>query len=154
MVKERKPWFRGAVSLAVLVGVAAALIASPAVSLTSREKAQVKKIVKKQINKMAPKLNVATAVKLTKVTVQSTEFTVADNSGNGGSTTCPAGQQALAGGVISGANDTYVTHSAPSSGTNITPADGSTYDGWFGFVFNQTGSSGAHPMTVYAVCAG
>jgi hypothetical protein len=154
MHKERKPWFRGAVSLAVLVGVAAALIASPAVSLTSQEKKQVKKIVKKQINKMAPKLNVATAQKLAKVTVQSTEFTVADNSGNGGSTTCPAGQQAVAGGVISGANDTYVTHSAPSSGTNLTPADGSTFDGWFGFVFNQPASSGAHPMTVYAVCAG
>jgi hypothetical protein len=154
MAKERKPWFRGAVSLAVLVGVATALIASPAVSLTSQEKKQVKKIVKKQINKLAPGLDVATAEKLAKVTVQSTEFTVAQDAGNGGSATCPAGQQALAGGVISGANDTYVTHSAPSSGTNITPADGQTFDGWFGFVYNAPGGSLEHPMTVYVVCAG
>ncbi len=154
MAKERKPWFRGAVSLAVLVGVAAALIASPAVSLTSQDKKQVKKIVKKQINKLAPGLDVATAEKLANVTVQSEEFTVADNSGNGGSATCPAGQQALAGGVVSGANDTYVTHSGPSKGISVTLADGDTFDGWFGFVFNQPASSGDHPMTVYVVCAG
>jgi hypothetical protein len=154
MAKQRKPWFRGAVSLAVLVGVAAALIASPAISLTSQEKRQVKKIVKKQINKLAPGLDVATAKKLANVTVQSEEFTVADNSGNGGSATCPAGQQALAGGVVSGANDTYVTHSGPSQGASVTLADGATFNGWFGFVFNQPASSGSHPMTVYVVCAG
>lgn len=154
MAMGKKPWFRGAVSLAVLVGVAAALIASPAFSLTSLEKKQVKKIVKKQINKLAPGLDVATARTLANVTVQSEEFVVADNSGNGGSAKCPAGQQALGGGVVSGANDTYVTHSGPSKGTSITLADGATFDGWFGFVFNQPASSGDHPMTVYVVCAG
>jgi hypothetical protein len=52
MAKERKPWFRGAVSLVVLVGLAATLIATPAISLTSQEKKQVKKIAKKQATKV------------------------------------------------------------------------------------------------------
>jgi hypothetical protein len=60
MEKQSKPWFRGAISLAILVGVAAALITSPAISLTSQDKKQVKKIAKKvatkEINKVLPDL--------------------------------------------------------------------------------------------------
>jgi hypothetical protein len=52
MSKGSKPWFRGGVSLVVLVGLAAALIASPALSLTSQDKKQVKKIAKKQATKV------------------------------------------------------------------------------------------------------
>lgn len=52
MGKGSKPWLRGGVSLVVLVGLAAALIASPALSLTSQDKKQVKKIAKRQATKV------------------------------------------------------------------------------------------------------
>jgi hypothetical protein len=154
MVKERKPWFRGAVSLAVLVGVAAALIASPAVSLTSQEKKQVKKIVKKQINKMAPKLNVASAQKLANLTVQRQDFQVADNTANGALAQCPAGQQVIGGGVITGANDAFISNSVPAKQLVGDLNDGETFTAWRGFVVNQIGNSGTIDSAVYAVCAG
>ncbi len=59
MSKGSKPWFRGGVSLVVLVGLAAALIASPALSLTSQDKKQVKKIAKKQATKVFNNLEVS-----------------------------------------------------------------------------------------------
>jgi hypothetical protein len=52
MDKESQPWFRGGVTLTVLVGLAGALIATPAISLTSQDKKQVKKIAKKQATKV------------------------------------------------------------------------------------------------------
>jgi hypothetical protein len=62
MGKGSKPWFRGGVSLVVLVALAAALIASPALSLTSQDKKQVKKIAKKQATKVFNKLFPVTEV--------------------------------------------------------------------------------------------
>jgi hypothetical protein len=47
-----KPWIRGAVTLAIIGGLAAALIATPALSLTSKDKKQVKKIANKQANQV------------------------------------------------------------------------------------------------------
>jgi hypothetical protein len=149
-----RPWIRGVAVLAVLGALTVAAISSPVGAAGTLTRKQVKKIATRQIKKLAPTLNVATAKSLANVTVQREDFTVVDNSGNGGTATCPAGQQALAGGVVSGANDTYVTHSGPSKGTSISLTDGQTFDGWFGFVFNQPASSGDHPMTVYVVCAG
>jgi hypothetical protein len=63
MSKGTKPWFRGGVSLVVLVGLAAALIASPALSLTSLEKKQVKKIAKRQATKVFNNLFPVTEVR-------------------------------------------------------------------------------------------
>lgn len=51
MAKQSRKWSRAAVSLVVLVGLAAALITSPAVSLTSQDKKQVKRIAKKVAKK-------------------------------------------------------------------------------------------------------
>jgi hypothetical protein len=154
MATARKSWFRGAVSLAVLVGVAAALIASPAISLTSADKKQVKKIVKKQVNKMAPKLNVATAEKLANLTVQREDFQVADNTANGALAQCPTGQQVIGGGVITGANDAFISNSVPAKQLVGDLNDGDTFSAWRGFVVNQLGNSGTIDSTVYAVCAG
>jgi hypothetical protein len=140
--------------LAVLGALTVAAISSPVGAAGSVTKKQVRKIATRQIKKLAPTLNVATAKTLANVTVQREEFSVADNAGNGATASCPAGQQALAGGVVSGATDAYITHSGPSKGTSISLTDGGTFDGWFGFVFNQTGFSGTITSTVYAVCAG
>jgi len=63
MRKGSKPWFRGGVSLVLLVGLAAALIASPALSLTSQDKKQVKKIAKKQATKVFNNLFPVTEVR-------------------------------------------------------------------------------------------
>ena len=50
---RKKPWIRGAVSLAVLAGLAAALIASPATAhFLHPSKAQVKKVAKKVATKV------------------------------------------------------------------------------------------------------
>jgi hypothetical protein len=59
MDKGRKPWLRGAVSLAVLAGLAAALIASPATAhFLHPSKAQVKKVARQmatqRVNALAP----------------------------------------------------------------------------------------------------
>jgi hypothetical protein len=53
MGKISTPWLRGAVSLAVLVGLGAALVASPAgAHFLHPSKAQVKKVAKKQATKV------------------------------------------------------------------------------------------------------
>jgi hypothetical protein len=94
-----------------------------------------------------------TAGRLTRVTVQREDFLVADNSGNGAVAVCPAGQQALSGGVVTGANDSYITNSRPGPETPLLE-DGQTFDRWFGFVFNQPASSGTITSSVFVVCAG
>jgi hypothetical protein len=53
MGNPSKPWLRGAVSLAVLVGLAAALVASPATAhFLHPSKGQVKKVAKKEATKV------------------------------------------------------------------------------------------------------
>jgi hypothetical protein len=94
-----------------------------------------------------------TAGRLTRVTVQREDFQVADNSGNGAVAVCPPGQQALSGGVVTGANDSYITNSRPGPETPLLE-DGQTFDRWFGFVFNQPASSGTITSSVFVVCAG
>jgi hypothetical protein len=94
-----------------------------------------------------------TAGRLTRVTVQREDFQVADNSGNGAVAVCPAGQQALSGGVVTGANDSYITNSRPGPETPLLE-DGQTFDRWFGFVFNQPMASGTITSSVFVVCAG
>jgi hypothetical protein len=104
-------------------------------------------------NSAANAATAGTAGRLTRVTVQREDFQVADNSGNGAVAVCPAGQQALSGGVVTGANDSYITNSRP--GPETPPLeDGQTFDRWFGFVFNQPAASGTITSSVFVVCAG
>ncbi|MGH2661233.1 MAG: hypothetical protein ACRDH8_00215 [Actinomycetota bacterium] len=56
MRKVSKPWLRGAVSLAVLVGLAAALVASPVGAFDPGDKRKVKRIARKQAKKQVNKL--------------------------------------------------------------------------------------------------
>lgn len=92
------------------------------------------------------------AAKLANVTVQREDFVVPDNGGRGTVAVCPAGQQALTGGVVTGANDSYITNSRPGPEVPLLE-DGQTFDRWFGFVFNQPGSSGEITSSVFVVCA-
>lgn len=117
-------------------------------------KKQVRKIATRQIKKLAPTLYVATADTLANLTVQRENFDVADNTANGALAQCPAGQQVIGGGVITGANDAFVTNSVPAKALVGDLNDGETFNAWRGFVVNQIGNSGTITSTVYAVCAG
>jgi hypothetical protein len=154
--------------VALVAAVAGTAVAGPDAT-TSVSKKKTKQIAKKQVNKLAPGiandeitkrapgLSVASAVtanRLANVTVQREDATVVDNTANGIIVECPAGQQVISGGVITGANDTYITNSVPANAVVGDLNDGETFSAWRGFVVNQTGGSGDHPFTVYAVCAG
>jgi hypothetical protein len=67
---------------------------------------------------------------------------------------CPAGQQALSGGGITGANDAYITNSVPANALIGELNDGETFTGWRVFVVNQLGQSGTITSSVFVVCAG
>jgi hypothetical protein len=84
------------------------------------------------------------ATKLANITVQRTDFTVADGADNGVTVVCAAGQQAIAGGVRNDDADTdgYVEVSRPVSGATEGPNDNGTFDGWRVFVYNQTSGQG------------
>jgi hypothetical protein len=103
------------------------------------------------------------ATNLANVTVKRVEFTVANGADNGAIAVCPAGQQAISGGVRNDNLDTdgYVEVSRPSLGTGEGPTDGESFDGWRAFVFNQTDAQSGQTFggntlqaTVWAVCAG
>jgi hypothetical protein len=149
-----RPWIRGVAVLAVLGALTVAAISSPVGAAGSVTRKQVKKIATRQIKKLAPTLNVATAETLANVTVQREEFTVADNTANGALAQCPAGQQVIGGGVITGANDAFISNSVPAKALVGDLNDGETFSAWRGFVVNQLGGSGTITSTVYAVCAG
>jgi hypothetical protein len=155
--------------VALVAAVAGTAVAGQDASTSALTKSKVKKVAKKQVNKLAPGianeeitkrapgLSVASAVtasRLANVTVQREDATVVDNTANGIIVECPAGQQVISGGVITGANDTYITNSVPANAVVGDLNDGETFTAWRGFVVNQTGGSGDHPFTVYAVCAG
>jgi hypothetical protein len=154
--------------VALIAAVAGTAVADPGAG-TSVSKKKTKQIAKKQVNKLAPGiandeitkrapgLSVASAVtanRLANVTVQREDATVVDNTANGIIVECPAGQQVISGGVITGANDTYITNSVPANAVIGDLNDGETFTAWRGFVVNQPAGSGDHPFTVYAVCAG
>ncbi|MGH3030950.1 MAG: hypothetical protein ACRDNE_09335 [Gaiellaceae bacterium] len=150
-----------------LAGSAVAGTGAVTAKLDKTEKKQVKKIAKKQANKQVNKreagLNVnsaktadsaTTAGQLANLTVQRVEFDVADNTANGAIATCPDGQQVISGGVITGANDAYITNSVPANALIGELSNGETFSAWRGFVVNQVGGSGTITSTVLAVCAG
>ena len=124
----------------------------------SHDKKVVRKIARKQadmrISARAGDLHVATADQLQRLTVQKQDFQVADNTANGALAQCPSGQQVISGGVITGANDAFVTNSVPANAVVGDLNDGQTFSAWRGFVVNQLGQSGTIMSTVYAVCAG
>src|SRR6266542_892862 len=104
-----------------------------------------------------------TAAKLANLTVSRADFTVANGVDNGITATCPAGQQVITGGVRNDDVDTdgYVELSRPVLDGTEGPTNGQGFDGWRGFVFNQTDAEsgqafGANTLqaTVWAVCAG
>ena len=139
-------------SLAVLVGVAAALIASPAVSLTSQDKKQVKKIVKKQINKMAPKLNVATAEELANVRYIKGPATSIPADGAEHLLTgaiCPSGTTVVGGGHT-GSTLFRVAQSYPTAANGSDPGR----QGWTVLVENTFGGGGAADGQAVAICVG
>jgi hypothetical protein len=152
MGKERKPWFRGAVSLAVLVGVAAALIASPAVSLTSAEKKQVKKIVKKQVKKMAPNLKVGSAEDLANVRyIKGAETSVPADGTEHLLTAaiCPSGTTVVGGGHT-GSTLFRVAQSYPTAANGTDPGR----QGWTVLVENTFSGGGAADGRAVAICVG
>lgn len=97
-----------------------------------------------------------TAAQLTNVTVQRENFTVTDGANNGTTASCPAGQQAIAGGVRSDDFDTdgFVTTSRPVVGGSGDLNDGESFDGWRAFVTNFTCGGNTLQASVWAVCAG
>jgi hypothetical protein len=154
--------------LALVAAVAGTAVAGPGAD-TSVSKKKTKQIAKKQVNKLAPDianqeiterapgLSVAsanTANTLANVTVQREDFQVLDNTANGAIAQCPGGQQVISGGVITGANDAFITNSVPANAVVGDLNDGETFTAWRGFVVNQTGGSGTIDSVVYAVCAG
>jgi hypothetical protein len=152
MDKARKPWFRGAVSIAVLVGVAAALIASPAISLTSQEKKQVKKIAKKQIKKAAPGLEVGTAENLANVTyIKGPATTVPADTQTHllAGAICPAGTNVVGGGLL-GSFFFRVAQSYPTAANGSDPGR----QGWTVRVENTFGGGGAADGQAVAICVG
>jgi hypothetical protein len=107
--------------------------------------------------------NASNADQLGNVTVQRTDFTVANGTDNGVTVTCAPGQQALAGGVRNDNADTdgYVEISRPVSDATEGPTDGQTFDGWRAFVYNQTDAQsgqtfGANTLqaSAWVICAG
>lgn len=152
MAKQRKPWFRGAVSLAVLVGVAAALIASPAISLTSQDKKQVKKIVKKQIKKAAPGLEVGTAENLANLMYIKGPTTSIPADGQThllGGAICPDGTNVVGGGHT-GSFLFRVAQSYPTAPNGVDPGR----QGWTVRVENTFGGGGAADGQAVAICVG
>jgi hypothetical protein len=165
-----RPWPAIVVAVVALVAaVAGTAVAGPSATTSALTKAKVKKIAKKQVNKLAPGiandeitkrapgLSVASAVtanRLANVTVQREDFQVADNTANGALAQCPQGQQVISGGVITGANDAFVSNSVPANALVGDLNDGETFTAWRGFVVNQVGGSGLIDSVVYAVCAG
>ncbi len=147
--------------VALSFALAGTAVAGPDSLTRAVTKSKVKKIAKKQANKAIDQregsLNVKsadTADRLANVTVQKEEFEVLDNTANGALATCPGGQQVISGGVITGANDSFITNSVPASALVGDLADGQAFTAWRGFVVNQLGGSGTITSTVYAVCAG
>jgi hypothetical protein len=103
------------------------------------------------------------ASKLANVTTKREDFLVGDGTVNLQTATCPAGKQAISGGVRSDDADTdgYVVVSRPIIVDGPGPIDGEGLDGWRGVVYNQTDAQsgqafGANTLqaTVWAVCIG
>lgn len=85
MSKVSKPWLRGAVSLAILVGLGAALVASPAgAHFLHPSKGQVKKVAKKEATKVFnQKIGPATAPFQTEADLM---YATVNNAGAAGAT--------------------------------------------------------------------
>jgi hypothetical protein len=135
--------------LALCVAIAGTAVAAGV--FTPKEKKVIRKISRKQAQKLINKLAIPTKGN---VTVQKVEFQVADNTANGAIATCPAGQQVISGGAITGANDAYITNSVPANAVVGDLTNGQTFTAWRAFVVNQLGQSGTITSTVYAVCSG
>jgi predicted PurR-regulated permease PerM len=143
-------------SAAMIVAIAALSLALVGTAVaagvfTKQEKKVIKKISRKQAQKLIGQLAIPTKGN---VTVQKVDFQVADNTANGAIAKCPPGQQVISGGVITGANDSYITNSVPADAVIGELSNGQTFTAWRGFVVNQLGQSGTVTSTVYAVCSG
>lgn len=169
--------------VALVAAAAGTAVAGPTASTSKLTKSKVRSIADKEIQKLASGLSVAsantantantansansansantaitanTAAQLTSVTVQREDFTVADGANNGTTAACPAGQQAIAGGVRSDDFDIdgFVTTSRPVNPGGGIPNDGESFDGWRAFVTNFTGGGNTLQASVWVICAG
>ena len=89
------------------------------------------------------------------VTVQRTDFALADNATSGDSVPCPAGTKAIGGGssiAAITADDIHATVSRPDR-TGVAPVDGETFDGWRVTYRNPAGGTGATTVHAFAICA-
>jgi len=89
------------------------------------------------------------------VTVQRTEFGLADNQTAGASVPCPAGTRAIGGGssvLATTSPDIQPTISRPDR-TGVVPDDGETFTGWRVSYSNPSGGTGATTAHAFAICA-
>ena len=148
--------------VALIAALAGTAVAGPSAGTSKLTKKKVRSIADQEIQKLASGLSVAsantansanTAAKLANVTVQREDFQVTDGTNNGTTVSCPAGQQAISGGIRSNAVDGFVTTSRPVTNVDDDLTDGQSFDGWRGFVTNQAGGSGTITANVFVVCA-
>ena len=170
------------VVLALVTALAGTALAGTDALTRALTKSQVKKIVKKQADKRiktlapgiadaqitarAPGLSVAsaasadtaaTATQLGRVTVQRQDFDIADGTSGAATVSCPAGQQAIGGGVLgtTAGDDGRVVGSRPVSGSSSGLLNnGDTFDGWRGHVLNLGGATTTLSANVWVICAG
>jgi len=119
-----------------------------------------------QVTARAPGLSVAsaasadtaaTATQLGRVTVQRQDFDIADGTSGAATVSCPAGQQAIGGGVLgtTAGDDGRVVGSRPVSGSSSGLLNnGDTFDGWRGHVLNLGGATTTLSANVWVICAG
>ncbi len=138
-------WLRGMAALAVLAVLTAAALVSPAVAAGTLTRKDVKKIANQVVNKRAKEFLGNTTVVMNTVTVPA-------DTGAMITVNCPAGQQAIGGGVSSphfGASPMeafFVQESGPLvAGTQAT--------GWTTEVVFSTGGVSPIEATGYVVCA-
>jgi hypothetical protein len=138
-------WLRGIASLAVLAALTGAALVSPAVAGGTVTKKQAKKIANQVVTKRAKEF-------LGNTTVITNKVNVAADTGAMITVICPAGQQAIGGGVSSphfGASPMealFVQESGPLvAGTQAT--------GWTTEVVFSTGGVSPIEATGYVVCA-
>jgi hypothetical protein len=82
---------------------------------------------------------------------------------DGDNVNCPAGTQAISGGVRTDDvdRDGYITVSRPVQSVSGAPNTGEGFDGWLAFVYNQTDAQSGQTFnvntlqaTVWVVCIG
>jgi hypothetical protein len=88
------------------------------------------------------------------VTVQRTDVALADDTTQGVEASCPAGQQAIAGGSSvdqTGSDDIKLLVSRPGNGGYI-PADNETFNDWRAVYRNPAGGTAAAEIRAFVIC--